>query len=134
MTHTWIIVLGLITLLAQGCVTTTGPLATLPIVSPAAAEYNRQGIAAYNNGQWELAREHFEQAVGADDGLPEAHFNLALTLHKLENHELATQHFTAAGKLAPTNQSIVKSTIYRNHLGLSSMFERHISGGYRYAP
>ena len=123
---------GLLMIFAQGCATTTGPLATLPIVSPAASEINLLGIEDYNNGKWELARQHFEQALRADDQLPEIHFNLALTLHKLGEHELATQHFEQAGQLAPKNQSIINSSVYRNHLGLSSTFERHISGGYRY--
>ena len=125
--------LGLLMILAQGCVTSTGPLATLPIVSPDAAEHNRLGIEAYNSGKWEEARQQFEQAVLIDAQLPEAHFNLALTLHKLEDHEGATRHFQQAGRLAPTSASIVETTLYRNHLGLSSTFERHLSGGYRYA-
>ncbi len=123
----------LLILMGQGCVTTTGPLATLPIVSPTASDLNLSGIKAYQRGKWELARQHFLEAVDADSSLPEAHFNLALTLHKLGRHSRATEHFQIAGSLAPSNDSIIKSTLYRNHLGLSSTFERHISGGYRYA-
>ena len=126
--------LGILLMVAvQGCVSATGPLAILPIVSPKASELNLLGIEDYNNGKWELARQHFEEALRADNQLPEGHFNLALTLHKLEEHELATQHFEQAGKLAPKSESIVESSVYRNHLGLSSTFERHISGGYRYS-
>ena len=130
---TWKGYLGILFLVViQGCATTSGPLATLPIVSPKASELNLLGIESYNNGKWEVARQHFEQALQADDQLPEIHFNLALTLHKLEEHEQASQHFEQAGELAPEDQSIVGSSIYRNHLGLSSTLERHISGGYRY--
>lgn len=120
-------------LMGQGCVKATGPLATLPIVSPTASELNLSGIQAYNDGQWELAQQRFEDALRADDQLPEVYFNLALTFHKLEKHQQATEYFHKAGELAPRNDSIIQSLVYRNHLGLSSTFERHMSGGYRYA-
>jgi len=115
-----------------GCATPTGPLATLPISSPQASQLNLEGIEEYHQGQWEPARKKFESAIRADPNLPEAHFNLALTLHKLDLHDQATSHFRQAGELAPDNKEIVDSTIYRNHLGLSSTLERHFSGGYRY--
>ena len=114
------------------CATPTGPLATLPIASPQASQLNLEGIGEYTRGQWESARKKFELAIEADPNMPEAHFNLALTLHKLELHKQATTHFRQAGELAPNNKEIVDSTIYRNHLGLSSTLERHLSGGYRY--
>ena len=118
--------------LLVSCATPAGPLATLPITSPQASQLNLEGIEEYHRGQWEAARGKFEQAIQADHNLPEAHFNLALTLHKLEQHEQATTQFRRAGELAPRNKEIVDSTIYRNHLGLSSTLERHLSGGYRY--
>ena len=114
------------------CAKTSGPLATLPMANPAVSELNLAGIQEYNNGRWEAAREKFELALQADPHLPEAHFNLALSLHKLELHDQATTHFRQAGKLAPQNKEIINSAIYRNHLGLSSTLERHFSGGYRY--
>ena len=126
-----LLVLG-VSILIGSCATPTGPLATLPISSPQASQLNLEGIEEYNRGQWELARKKFELALQADPQLPEAHFNLALTLHKLELHEQATTHFRLAGKLDPNNKEIVDSTIFRNHLGLSSTLERHFSGGYRY--
>jgi len=120
-------------LMGLGCVKATGPLATLPIVSPTASELNLSGIQAYNDGQWELAKQRFQDALQADDQLPEVYFNLALTFHKLDDHQLATEYFQKAGELAPKNDSIIQSSVYRNHLGLSSTFERHLSGGYRYS-
>ena len=118
--------------LIVGCVTKTGPLAVLPMTSPTAAQHNLEGIKFYNNGNWKEAEKHFKFAVKADSFLPEAHFNLALTQHKLGQHGQAKQHFKISGELAAKNKEIVDSSIYRNHLGLSSTFERHISGGYRY--
>jgi Tfp pilus assembly protein PilF len=126
-----LVVIGFLAMLA-GCVTKTGPLAVLPISSPTAAQHNLEGIKSYNNGNWKAAREHFVEAVKHDPQLPEAHFNLALTEHKLGQHGEAKKHFQTAGAFAPTNKAIVESSSYRNHLGLSSTFERHISGGYRY--
>ncbi|MDX1411686.1 MAG: tetratricopeptide repeat protein [Nitrospirales bacterium] len=132
-TNVYTLLLGLgVCILIGSCATPTGPLATLPISSPQASQLNLEGIEEYNRGQWELARKKFELALQADPQLPEAHFNLALTLHKQELHEQATTHFRQAGELAPNNKEMVDSTIYRNHLGLSSTLERHFSGGYRY--
>lgn len=122
----------LLYLLLGGCVTTTGPLATLPMASPVASRENLVGIQEYKRGNWEAARGRFESAIQTDPNLAEAHFNLALTLHKLNAHEEATIHFRQAGELASDNKEIVESTIYRNHLDLSSTLERHLSGGYRY--
>ena len=118
--------------LLGGCATVSGPLATLPMMSPEASQQNLKGIQAYNDGKWEAAKQKFESAVQADPNLPETHFNLALTLHKLELHDQATDHFRKAGELASSNKEIVESSIYKNHLGLSSTLERHLSGGYRY--
>lgn len=114
------------------CATTTVPLATLPGSSAAAAQHNLEGIRQYQMAHWDAARGHFETAIHADPNLAEAHYNLALALHQLEAHDEATRHFKMAGKLAPKDSEIVKSAIYRNHMGLSSTFEQHISGGYRY--
>lgn len=118
--------------LAAGCVTKAGPLAILPMTSPSAAQRNLEGIKSYNDGDWHAARTRFELAIQTDPHVPEAHFNLALTLHKLGDHEQARAHFRIAGELAPDNTEIVKTSVYRNHLGLSSTFERHVSGGYKY--
>ena len=119
-------------IVAAGCATPSGPLATLPMTSPVASTYNLEGIKLFNHGQWEEARVEFERAVQADSNLAEAHFNLALSLHKLGRHDEARREFKIAGELAPMSKQIVEASVYRNHLGLSSTLERHISGGYRY--
>lgn len=125
------VVLGCL-VMVTGCVTPSGPLAVLPMTSPAAARHNLEGIQQYNAGKWQVAKSRFESAIRADPGLAEAHFNLALTLHELGDHREATIHFKKASELAPANKEIVKSSVYRNHLGLSSTLEKHLSGGYRY--
>lgn len=126
-----LIIVGVLSMFT-GCATKSGPLAVLPISSPTAAQHNLKGITLYNDGNWKAAEEHFLAAVKDDPQLPEAHFNLALTEHKLGRHDQAKNHFQTAGELAPNNKEIVESSIYRNHIGLASTFERHISGGYRY--
>ena len=130
----WGMVLMMVALTLQGCAIHPEPLAALPIISPDAAKHNLAGIQAYHAGNWEAAKREFSTALRLDPTLAEAHFNLALTLHRLGEHQLATVHFREAGRLAPRNPEITRSALYRNHLGLSSTFERHWSGGYRYAP
>ena len=115
-----------------GCATPSGPLAVLPMTSPDAARHNLEGIQQYHAGKWQAAKSRFESAIQANPGLAEAHFNLALTLHQLGDHREATVHFKRASELAPGNKEIVGSSVYRNHLGLSSTLEKHLSGGYRY--
>ncbi len=128
---TGLIVSGFLAMVT-GCVTQSGPFAVLPMTSPAAAHHNLEGIQQYNAGKWKEAKSRFESAIQADHNLPEAHFNLALAFHKLGNHQEATIHFKRARELAPTNKEVVESSAYRNHLGLSSTLEKHLSGGYRY--
>jgi Flp pilus assembly protein TadD len=101
---------------------------------PTAANLNLQGIDRYQAGQWEEALESFDAALQINPDFVEAHFNAALTLHQMDRHEEATHHFRRAGELAPGNETVVNSVLYRNHLGLSSTLERHLSGGYRYQP
>ena len=122
----------IVTFLLPGCMAQTTPLATLPLEHPQAAQINLAGIDRYQQGEWAEALLKFQEALQQDANFPEAHFNAALALHQLGRHEEATQHFRRAGELAPEHQAIVTSVLYRNHLGLSSTLERHLSGGYRY--
>ncbi|HBP87884.1 MAG: tetratricopeptide repeat protein [Nitrospira sp.] len=117
-----------------GCLSKSVPLASLPMEHPNATDLNLTGINQYQAGQWMKALESFEAALQIDPDFVEAHFNAALALHQMDRHEDATRHFQRAGELDPQNGTIVNSTLYRNHLGLSSTLERHMSGGYRYQP
>jgi Flp pilus assembly protein TadD len=116
-----------------GCMPKTVPLASLPLNHPKAADLNLKGIDRYQAGRWMEAFEFFHAAVHIEPDFAEAHFNAALALHQMDRHEEATEYFRRAGELAPRNETIVSSALYRNHLGLSSMLERHLSGGYRYS-
>ncbi len=119
-------------LVISGCFPQSVPLAILPMAEPEAAALNLKGIDHYHGGEWESAFQSFQSAIQMNAQLVEAHFNAGLALHQLGRHEEATQFFVRAGELDPENQSILTSTLYRNHLGLSSTLERHMSGGYRY--
>ena len=116
----------------SGCFPQSVPLAMLPMAEPEAAALNLKGIDQYHIGEWETAFEFFQSALRVNPLLVEAHFNAALALHQLDRHTEAAKQFQRAGELAPDNGSIINSTLYRNHLGLSSTLERHLSGGYRY--
>ena len=116
----------------SGCFPQSVPLATLPMAEPEAAALNLKGIDQYHVGEWETALQLFQSAIQENPLLVEAHFNAALALHQLDRHQEATRYFKRAGKLDPDNGSIINSTLYRNHMGLSSTLERHLSGGYRY--
>ena len=115
-----------------GCFPQSVPLAILPMAEPEAAVLNLKGIDQYHVGEWEAAFQFFQSAIQVNPMLVEAHFNAGLALHQLDRHQEATQYFQRAGELDPDNASIVTSTLYRNHVGLSSTLERHLSGGYRY--
>lgn len=121
-----------IAICVSGCSAKSIPLATLPLEHPGANQANLAGIDYYQQGEWEKALFKFQEALEADNDFPEAHFNAALTLHQLKRHQEARLHFQRAGELAPDRDAVVKSSLYRNHLGLSSIFERHLSGGYAY--
>lgn len=119
-------------LLLSGCFPQAVPLAILPLDEPEAAELNLKGIDQYHVGEWVAALQFFQSAIQVNPTLVEAYFNAGLALHQLDRHQEATQYFQRAGELDPDNASIVTSTLYRNHVGLSSTLERHLSGGYRY--
>ena len=116
----------------SGCFPQSVPLAMLPMEEPEAAALNLKGIDRYHVGEWETALDLFQSALRVNPLLVEAHFNAALALHQLDRHQEARQHFQRAGELSPDNESIINSILYRNHLGLSSILERHLSGGYRH--
>ena len=108
------------------------PLASLPIEYPIATDLNLTGIDQYQAGQWMEAFESFDAAVQVAPDFVEAPFNAGLALHQMDRHEEATRYFSRAGELDPRNAAVFHSMLYRNHLGLSSTLERHLSGGYRY--
>ena len=78
---------------------------------------NNEGVGHYKEGHWDTAEKHFRKALETNPDLPEAHYNLALTLDKQNKHMDATNHFEAALDLDPDNPKIRDSEILQDHVG-----------------
>lgn len=81
-----------------------------------AGEHNREGIEQYNQSRWGVAMAHFMEALKVDPKSAEAHYNLALTMDKIEEHKVAAEHFKHAFDLGKDNTQIQNSDILKNHL------------------
>ncbi len=89
----------------------------LPAPSGSKAEIPiKEGMAHYNQGHWDVAKKHFQQAVETDQQSAEAHYNLALALDKSGDHQTAIEHFKAAKDLGKDNPEIQNSGILQAHL------------------
>jgi Flp pilus assembly protein TadD len=97
-----------------------------------ATDLNVTGIDQYQFGHWMEAVESFAYALQIDPDFVEARFHAALALQMLDRHEEATWPLRRAGELDTQHATIDHSPLFRNHLGLSSTLERHLSGTYRY--
>ena len=76
----------------------------------------KEGIAHYNKTHWDVAEQHFREAVNADPESAEAHYDLALALDKGGNHTSAIEHFKKAQELGKDNPNIQDSAILHGHL------------------
>ena len=86
----------------------------VPLAAPAgandtAAKHNQEGIQQFNQGRWDLAKQHFEQAVADNPKLAQAHYNLGLALYQLGNKADGRTHFMEAANLAPGDPVIWNS-------------------------
>ena len=124
-----IILLGL-PVLCGACATASLPLSTRTEADLVAATYNRQGMEHYQQGQWQAAKENFEEAIRADPDEAEPQYNLALSLDQLGDHAGATVHFEAAAKLAPTNTAITESDAFLSHVETWRRPREGVTGGY----
>lgn len=89
-----------------GCVT-DGPTIQRTTPSEDAADQNYQlGARYFNSGNYELARDRLERAIGFDSRMVDAHNLLALTLVQLGNDRLAIESFNRAVRLAPNNPNV----------------------------
>ena len=82
---------------------------------PEAASAVKAGNEAFAAGQWSVAKQHYEKAIGVQKTLAEAHYNLALTLDRLGQPKQAEAHYTEAANYAPGHQVIWNSRIYRRY-------------------
>lgn len=97
-----------------------GPLA-FPMREGSSAEankHNEEGISHYNQGNYDVALKHFHMASQIDSSVGESHFNEALSLHKMEKHGAATDHFYAARKYAQGNEKILNSALLNEHAAM----------------
>ena len=82
---------------------------------PEAMSAVKAGNQAFAAGQWAMAKQHYEKAIGVQKTLAEAHYNLALTLDRLGQRKQAEAHYTEAANFAPGHQVIWNSRIYRRY-------------------
>ena len=82
---------------------------------PEAASAVKTGNEAFAAGQWAVAKQQYEKAIGVQETLAEAHYNLALTLDRLGQRKQAEEHYTQAANFAPGHQVIWNSRIYRRY-------------------
>ena len=83
--------------------------------NPSAASAVQAGNQAFTAGQWVMAKQHYEKAIGVQKTLAEAHYNLALTLDRLGQRKQAEAHYTEAANFAPGHPVIWNSRIYRRY-------------------
>ena len=57
--------------------------------NPEAASAVKAGNQAFAAGQWAVAKQQYEKAIGVQETLAEAHYNLALTLDRLGQRKQA---------------------------------------------
>ncbi len=119
----FITTLGLVTM-ATACATPSPPLTTGPAASSSAHMHNQEGMKHYQMGHWDVARNHFGEAINTEPTLAEPHYNLALALHQLGAHDEATARFKMAAELAPDNAAITQSRVYRHHVASPSSSRR----------
>ena len=72
----------------------------------AATRHNDEGLQAYQQQQWESAKQHFDAAIAASLEFAEAHYNLGMTLYRLKAMQEGDAHFIKAANLAPGNKVI----------------------------
>ena len=80
-----------------------------------AAEINNDGVRHFSGKHWTESSEFFKDALKIDPNLAEAHFNLALVLHKKNKHKTAAEHFRKAAELALNDPRIQDSEILKEH-------------------
>ena len=83
--------------LALGCASQAGKAATVlpppPGSKPAAAAQIEKGNALFASRDFAAAEEAFRQAIAADAGSAEAHYNLALSLERTGHQAEAKKHY-----------------------------------------
>ncbi|MBM4133704.1 MAG: tetratricopeptide repeat protein [Nitrospira sp.] len=76
------VVVGLLRLLVLGACAASPPLATTAGADPITSAHNEAGIAQFNAGRWDAAREHCAAAIQADPRSAASQYNLVTSPRK----------------------------------------------------
>jgi len=98
----------------------SAPLGT----KPEAAAQVEKGNMLFASRDFTGAEQAFRQAIVADAGLAEAHYNLALTLDRAGRKDEAKKHYIEAANLAPGNKVIWDSPPLHQSGGLDYEVEK----------
>lgn len=74
-----------------------------------------EGNARFAEGRWAAAQVYYERAIQLAPDLAEAHYNLALVLERMGQHEQARTHYLEAANLAPGHKVIWDSPPLRRY-------------------
>lgn len=77
------------------------PAVTLADADEPAAAPDTEGVAAIRDGNYELARSHFEKVVAAEPRNAEAHFYLGVARQNLDASEAAAESYRRAVSINP---------------------------------
>jgi Flp pilus assembly protein TadD len=106
----WIASLVLLLFLSTACgKSASQPLTVLPApsgIKPEAAAQLDRGNGLFASRDWTGAEQAFRQAIAADPGVAEAHYNLAIALDRMGKQAEAKKHYIEAANLAPGNKVI----------------------------
>lgn len=91
---------------------------------PDAAAQVQKGNTLFASRDFAGAEQAFRQAIVADAGLAEAHYNLALTLDQAGRKDEAKKHYIEAANLAPGNKVIWDSPPLHQSGGLNHDIEK----------
>lgn len=105
------------------CVTLAGPCsvpawgqALYPLGGTKGSEAINQGIYSLNQQRWDTAVTHFQKALRENPQSAEAHFNMALTLNQMGQHQKAAEHFKKASEFGQMNSFIQNSPILQQYV------------------
>lgn len=96
------------------------PLAIESGVRPQVVTLTEQGTQAYQEKQFDDAKNYFSQAVAEVPQSGAAHYNYALALHALGDQEQARKQFMEAANLAPGDKVIWDSPALRPYGNVES--------------